>query len=200
MLEAPLPLPNSKPGRPVYPSTKHHLVIIDLVKEFETGAEIGVLRGTNLDRILTAVPTLHMIGVDAWKHKEMQGLEGEETYKHQDMRQLEKLARGVAIKHKGRCEIVKGESLEVAKTIEDESLDFVFIDASHTTPDVIADILAWAPKVKETGLIIGHDWWFPSVREALEEVAPGWERHEHSVWSLPKSEYRVTTEEPETEE
>ena len=71
-----------------------------------------------------------------------------------------------------------------------ESLDYIFIDALHTTEATIANIRAWAPKVKASGYIMGHDWWWDSVRAALDETLTGWQEHSESVWSLPKADYQ----------
>lgn len=49
-------------------------------------------------------------------------------------------------------------SLEAASQFEDNSLDFVHIDASHDYDNVIADIKAWYPKVKPGGFITGDDY------------------------------------------
>ena len=54
----------------------------------------------------------------------------------------------------------KGDTLELAKTIPDESLDFVYIDADHEYASVLADLTAWTPKVKPYGFIGGHDYTF----------------------------------------
>ena len=60
-------------------------------------------------------------------------------------------------------------SLEAAKQFEDESLDFVFIDASHDYENVKADILAWLPKIKKTGILAGHDY-EGEVKQAVDEI------------------------------
>ena len=49
-------------------------------------------------------------------------------------------------------------SLEAAEQFEDNSLDFVHIDASHDYDNVLADIRAWYPKVKPGGFITGDDY------------------------------------------
>jgi predicted O-methyltransferase YrrM len=49
-------------------------------------------------------------------------------------------------------------SIEAAKQFEDNSLDFVHIDASHDYENVLADIIAWYPKVKPGGFITGDDY------------------------------------------
>lgn len=41
---------------------------------------------------------------------------------------------------------------------DDETLDFVFIDASHVYDEVTKDISCWYPKIKKGGIIAGHDF------------------------------------------
>jgi len=41
---------------------------------------------------------------------------------------------------------------------DDETLDFVFIDASHVYDEVTKDINCWYPKIKKGGIIAGHDF------------------------------------------
>lgn len=52
----------------------------------------------------------------------------------------------------------RGCSWEVASLYPDESLDFVFLDATHSYECVSRDIDAWRPKVKKNGLLAGHDY------------------------------------------
>jgi cephalosporin hydroxylase len=61
-------------------------------------------------------------------------------------------------------------SLDAAQTFLDDSLDFVFIDASHEYADVVADLIAWYPKVKSGGYIAGHDYHDGSVYKAVQHV------------------------------
>jgi predicted O-methyltransferase YrrM len=61
-------------------------------------------------------------------------------------------------------------SLAAADDFTDGSLDFVFIDATHTYDAVSRDIAAWWPKVKPGGLLAGHDYiHFPGVRAAVND-------------------------------
>jgi predicted O-methyltransferase YrrM len=64
---------------------------------------------------------------------------------------------------------IQSTSLEAANNFEDNSLDFVHIDASHLYEDVIEDIRAWYPKVKPGGLITGDDYSWPGVQKAVHE-------------------------------
>ncbi len=62
-------------------------------------------------------------------------------------------------------------SWEAASNYKDESLDFVFIDASHDYESVKKDIIAWLPKVKKGGILAGHDYTsFVGVMRAVGEL------------------------------
>lgn len=66
-------------------------------------------------------------------------------------------------------------SLGAASQFEDNSLDFVHIDASHDYDNVLADIRAWYPKVKPGGFITGDDYvvnW-GGVIQAVKEYFTG---------------------------
>jgi predicted O-methyltransferase YrrM len=66
-------------------------------------------------------------------------------------------------------------SIDSAAEFDDSVLASVFIDAAHDYDSVLADLNAWAPKVKEGGIIAGHDIDAEGVQRALAEM--GWEYH-----------------------
>ena len=72
-------------------------------------------------------------------------------------------------------------SVEAAPRYEDNSLDFVCIDAGHSYSDVRDDINAWLPKVKSGCLLAGDDYMWPGVNRAVNELLPGFE-HWRNTW------------------
>jgi cephalosporin hydroxylase len=72
---------------------------------------------------------------------------------------------------------VRLPSVEASKLYQDESLDFVFIDADHSYESVCADISAWLPKMKKGGIISGHDCYYPPVERAVNELLTNVEIH-----------------------
>lgn len=56
------------------------------------------------------------------------------------------------------CEFIRKFSLDAVKEFQDESLDFVYIDANHDYANCKADIEAWSKKVKIGGIVSGHDY------------------------------------------
>jgi predicted O-methyltransferase YrrM len=65
-------------------------------------------------------------------------------------------------------------SQEAVKLYDDESLDFVMIDAGHDYESVRADIEAYMKKVRKGGMIAGddHSHYFPGVQRAVSELVP----------------------------
>lgn len=64
---------------------------------------------------------------------------------------------------------IKLASVDAARTYEDESIDFVFIDAAHDYENVRQDLYAWYPKLKKGGMMCGHDHTWPGVVKAVNE-------------------------------
>ena len=93
--------------------------------------------------------------------------------------------------------LIVTDSVDASKIVQDESLDFVFIDAAHDYKSVVLDIKCWFPKVRKGGLVSGHDYGgrrnklgYFGVNKAVDEFAeannytilhsPGW------LWSFIK--------------
>ena len=68
---------------------------------------------------------------------------------------------------KGRYRVIVGDSVEAAGQIQNGLLDFAFIDGDHTHEGVSRDLDAWWPKVRDGGLLCGHDWRHPRDRRGL---------------------------------
>lgn len=54
--------------------------------------------------------------------------------------------------------IIRSDTAAAASRFADHSVDFLYVDASHTYTGVLRDLAAWYPKVKDGGLIAGDDW------------------------------------------
>ena len=62
-------------------------------------------------------------------------------------------------------------SVEGAKAFADQTLDFVYVDAAHDSDSVNRDLAAWWPKVRPGGLMAGHDYPWPEVKDAVDMFA-----------------------------
>lgn len=135
--------------------------------------EVGSWRGRSSVymgvEIVNSGKDLKMICVDTWEgcveNKGHELLENNGLYKDflKNIGPVEDVRPGTLL-------AMRMTSIDASEYVDDGSLDFVFIDASHDYDNVIADIRAWYPKVKEGGVIAGHDYpdW-PGVKKAVEE-------------------------------
>lgn len=151
------------------------------------GAELGVWKGRTFKHLLTKVPHLHMIGVDlyaaqpnntgpeTWTPGE-NGHEWDHDFYFNDILNFCKTVNG-------RGRLLRMKTDEASKLIEDESLDFVFIDADHSYEGCNNDIKNWMPKVKKGGYVIGHDIFWEGVNKALKEnFGDDYYEEEDNVW------------------
>jgi hypothetical protein len=68
--------------------------------------------------------------------------------------------------------VIVGKSDESSEFFEDDSVDVIFIDAGHSYESVIKDIKSWLPKIKNGGVMSGHDYnnsW-TGVKMAVNEI------------------------------
>jgi hypothetical protein len=70
-----------------------------------------------------------------------------------------------------KVELIQDYSYNVVDKFEDNSIDFVYIDASHKLEDITRDINLYIPKLNEGGIIAGHDYNWPGVREYIDSLA-----------------------------
>ena len=56
-----------------------------------------------------------------------------------------------------KVQMCKGSSEDWAEKFEDEFFDYLYLDADHSKKSVLADLKSWYPKVKNGGIIAGHD-------------------------------------------
>jgi len=69
-----------------------------------------------------------------------------------------KSAVGDTIFAKDRRIVLVGDSVLTSCLIPDGSMDFVFIDAGHEAPAILADLQSYHRKVRAGGLFFGHDY------------------------------------------
>jgi len=154
-----------------------------------TGAELGIASGVTAEVMLQAFPFLMHYMVDRCKQGELR----------QDIDQLIIQAKKRTEFARERRVLIIAHSVDAARLIPDGSLDFVFIDANHFYEWVMRDLVAWDRKVKQDGVLIGHDYNCPheamygrwGVKKAVDEFCEdkGYKVcvREHHVWWARKS-------------
>ena len=135
--------------------------ILSRAKEGAVGVELGVFTGALSARLLMRKDiVLYM--VDSWKqHGEGDYAESGDFHASLSQQQQDGFHDAAVNETEfatGRRVIVRSDTVEAAKWMQDESFDFVFIDADHSYNGCRNDIEAWYPKVKKGGWLCGHDY------------------------------------------
>jgi predicted O-methyltransferase YrrM len=146
-----------------------------IVREFPSGSkfiEVGSWKGKSSSymavEIANSGKNIEFMCVDTWEGSvEHQGYE--------DLKNLYDIFKSNMKPVEDYYTAIRAKSLDAVNLFADNSLDFVFIDASHEYEDVKNDILAWYPKVRNGGILAGHDYFdngcvFPGVYKAVNEV------------------------------
>ena len=104
--------------------------------------------------------------IDTWGDVDLNNPNGYDSY---DL--FRKNIQPVKDKLGDKINIIKDYSVNASKLFENESLDFIFIDACHDYECVVDDLNAWFPKLKKNGIIAGHDYYagFYGVEKAVNE-------------------------------
>lgn len=119
------------------------------------GVEVGTFKGTFAREILLNWSG-HLYMVDVWRGlDDSEYQDGSNHSIHTDAYELTMYnIRGF----EDRATMIRTKSLQGADLFQDESLDFVYIDANHAYDYVVEDMEKWYPKVKKGGYFIGHDY------------------------------------------
>lgn len=149
------------------------------------GCELGIWKGRTFLHLLKNCPHLTVIGVDLWAPQPDNT--GPENYIHWNHEQHEQIVRQASSSFGDRAIIYKMYTHEAVKKVKPGTLDFIFIDADHSSQAVRTDLLDWIPKLKSTGMIIGHDINWVSVKCVVDEIVPGYKVGPDNVWFRTKN-------------
>lgn len=145
--------------------------------------------------LLRNLPQVHLAMVDRWD-------EPPPTKKGLYLESGDRFARRPRAVHDGayssaihrtafamnRRLVLRRESEEAAREFPDEHFDMIFVDGGHYREQVLLDLESWEPKVRQGGVLSGHDYGgkYLGVTEAVNEFcgkigARLW-RLDGSVW------------------
>ena len=134
--------------------------------EYLNIVEIGSYCGASTQIIANNFINGKINAVDPWQSYTEEGNTYYLNRQALELQEAEIIFDKIIINYKN---IIKNKcsSIDYANKIEDESVDFVYIDGNHQYTSVIEDIKIWYPKVKKNGIISGHDWSWDTVRKAV---------------------------------
>src|SRR5690606_38774112 len=148
--------------------------LVEFLSKGAVGAEIGVAPGDFAAVLLAKCPPAKLHLIDPWGGYESAGDDrtradflaatggergaapppprttGEDDRKFQAVQDR---FRGDA-----RVRFHRGFSYRAAPALPDKHFDFVYLDGDHSYEYVLRDLLDYAAKIKDDGLILGHDY------------------------------------------
>ena len=153
----------NKPNLPSYELNQY----ISTLGNNILGCEIGVCHAENFCHMLEVCENIEkLIGIDPYiEYNDHNGYVGDpqvQNFKEVTFQNLEKINAG------NRAEIRIMTSDDAVSTIDDASLDFIFIDGNHSYEYVHRDINNYYSKVKVGGIFAGHDYSMSSVSSVLK--------------------------------
>lgn len=136
---------------------------IEYMKEYfkgksVNGVELGVFEGRNALRLLNNLNIGMLYLIDIWEPK------------YYDIPKdyysiVEKL-----FENSHNISIFREKTSQAVNRFFDNTLDFVYVDADHSYKGCKEDIELWYPKLKEKGILTGHDYYaVPDVKKAVDE-------------------------------
>ena len=129
---------------------------------FTKGVELGVDRGEYSKILCNANHNIKLFCVDPWIPEAYEP----NTYINEPPEYFNACYEETKERLKGtNSTLVRKTSAEALADFEDESLDFVYIDANHDFPNFTFDLHNWLKKVKKGGIISGHDFAYFSYRK-----------------------------------
>ena len=124
--------------------------------------EVGTNEGSFAIAILSIVPDVSLVVVDAFDTIDV-------GYKNNTPdRAIDQL-----LPYRPRVMFLITTSADASSMIADKSMDLIFIDGDHAYEGVNDDIALWTPKLRDGGILSGHDYddsLHPGVVRAVNEL------------------------------
>ena len=145
--------------------------IINLIPINSIGCELGVFDGQFSEILFTSNKFKHLYLVDPFDGLIMSGDKNGDNIRYIHGNDLYKIVNNKFVNNLG-ITVIKDFSHSFLNQQEDNSLDFIYIDTSHRYEDTKSELeISWQ-KIKNGGIISGHDYSlesFPGVVKALDE-------------------------------
>jgi predicted O-methyltransferase YrrM len=143
--------------------------LVDPIKKLQgelIGVEVGVCNGVTSELYAQEISNIKKLyAVDNYpSFVDWDGTRVTEERQTETMRRCKERL----IKY-SNIEFVYKTSVEFGESLEDNSIDFVFIDGDHSFNATLKDIQTYWPKVKKGGLFAGHDINLGTVDQAVKE-------------------------------
>lgn len=121
------------------------------------GAEIGVHTGIYSQIILDTWQGEKLWLIDPWRH---QAAGYDDIINYPDQKFDELLIETVRrlAPYRGRWNLLREFSQDATTYFPDAFFDFVYVDGNHSNEACLLDCELWWPKIRQGGLLAGHDY------------------------------------------
>ena len=143
--------------------------MLGLVPKHTRGAEIGVCLGDFSREILKAVDPELLVLIDVWQHIDLGYQDKLMGHNGIQLKRYRAVCREFGLDT--RVKIIRDLSAALSLTIPEKHLDWIYIDGDHSYRGCRADLDIADTLVKDSGLIMGHDYdpLHPGVIQAVDE-------------------------------
>jgi hypothetical protein len=137
------------------------LALKNFLGEIDIAVEVGTYKGEYANVICSTLKPAKFYGVDPYHY--IEGMDNPDVDLYCNQPSLDALAEEVQIYlgtiNEGRTsELIRKYSNQAAHDFADNSIDLVYLDGAHDYESVKEDIAMWFPKIKEGGVLCGHDY------------------------------------------
>lgn len=126
-------------------------------------AEVGVNTGAYSLVLCEANPDIELTCIDSWTSNRRYKLATRKLGKY-------------------NVRFIRKTSLDALEDIEDESLDFVYLDANHTFDFIMPEIIFYSKKVRSGGIVAGHDYFNFHWAGVIDAVNAYTKSHDIRPW------------------
>jgi hypothetical protein len=122
------------------------------------GCEVGVFKASYSSILLEAWEGKRLYSIDPYRTFAEATYLDQSNIAQEEFERVYAQAQEILRPYQDRSQIVRKTSVEAAADFSDGSLDFVYLDGNHSYEAVHEDIEAWFPKIREGGVLAGHDY------------------------------------------
>lgn len=133
-----------------------------------SGVAVGVGFGGHCESLLDYRGIDTLVGIDPYTSDETS--DDTDALTQHEMDRIHDIALDRLARFGRRFELMRRSSTDAVSRFEDGSLDFIYLDGKQDFDAVGSDLCAWFDKVKEGGIIAGHDYDNPEMPDVQQAV------------------------------
>ena len=145
--------------------------LLNLIPQNSIICEIGVFRGEFAREIINITNPKELWLVDIWEGKWGSG--DKDGNNHTEIENMESVYLNLyqQTKHISNIHVVRCKSELFLLSCEDNYFDAIYIDGDHTAAAVYKDLVNAFTKIKDKGLLMGHDYHYKIGGEVVYAVS-----------------------------